>query len=118
MIFTAVQTGNDAPGYAQTGAEMEQLAAAQPGFLGIEHAGGADGSITVSYWRSLEDIAAWRRHADHATAQRAGRERWYRTYAVRVAKVEREAFFPGREKANTRTGSTQPGTAAALTSAP
>jgi heme-degrading monooxygenase HmoA len=95
VIFTAVQTGNDASGYAQTAAEMEKLAAQQPGYLGMEHAGGGDGSITVSYWRSLEDIAAWRRHADHLMAQRAGRERWYRAYALRVARVEREAFFPG-----------------------
>src|SRR5262245_44191559 len=85
VIFTSVRSEADAAGYGQTAAEMEALAAQQPGYLGIEHAGGADGAITVSYWRSLEDIAAWRRHADHLAAQRAGRERWYRGYVLRVA---------------------------------
>jgi heme-degrading monooxygenase HmoA len=94
VIFTSVRTANDPRGYEQTAAEMEALAAQQPGYLGIEHAGTDAGAITVSYWRSSEDIAAWRRHADHLTAQRAGRERWYRGYTLRVAKVERANAFP------------------------
>jgi heme-degrading monooxygenase HmoA len=94
VIFTSIRTANDATGYQQTAEQMEDLAKHQPGYLGIEHAGSDQGSITVSYWRSLEDIAAWRRHADHLAAQRAGRERWYRNYTLRVAKVERASAFP------------------------
>ena len=29
--------------------------------------------MTVSYWRDLDSIAAWKRHADHLMAQRMGR---------------------------------------------
>jgi heme-degrading monooxygenase HmoA len=93
VVFTSVRTDGDA-GYAQTSDEMSRLAQEQPGYLGMESARGADGvGITVSYWRDLESIRRWKAHADHLAAQRAGRERWYRAYRVRVCRVEREYAF-------------------------
>jgi heme-degrading monooxygenase HmoA len=74
--------------------EMFALASDQPGFLGVETARGADGvGITVSYWESLDAIREWRRHADHQVAQKLGREKWYRAYKLRVARVERAYGF-------------------------
>lgn len=94
VIFTSVRTEGD-HGYGQTAGEMEALAAQQPGYLGLESARSPDGlGITVSYWRSAEDIRAWKAVGDHLAAQRAGRERWYRAYTVRVCKVERAYGFP------------------------
>jgi len=93
VIFTSLRTDGD-DGYAQTADEMLRLAAAQPGFLGVESAREEALGITVSYWETEEAIAAWRRHADHQAAQRAGRERWYRAYALRVARDERARIFP------------------------
>jgi len=88
-IFTSRRAGAPGDGYAEMAQRMEELAAAQPGYLGIEHARGDDGiGITVSYWRSLEDIRAWKAVAEHRLAQRLGRERWYAAYHVRVARVE------------------------------
>ena len=49
--------------------------------------------ITVSYWRSLEDIANWKRVAEHREAQRGGREKWYTAYKTRIARVERDYGF-------------------------
>jgi heme-degrading monooxygenase HmoA len=90
VIFTSVRTPDDDAGYAQTAEEMERLAAEQPGFLGIESVRDAQGiGITVSYWSTQESIAAWRANGDHRTAQRLGRERWYRAYDLRIARVER-----------------------------
>jgi heme-degrading monooxygenase HmoA len=94
VIFTSLRTEGDHE-YAQTSDEMMALAARQPGYLGVESARGPDGlGITVSYWRDLGAIRAWKAHADHLAAQRAGRERWYRAYRVRVCRVEREYGFP------------------------
>lgn len=93
VVFTSERTAGD-DGYAQTSEEMVALASAQPGFLGVESARGEDGlGITVSYWRDEGAIRAWRAHADHLVAQRAGRRRWYRAYRVRVCRVEREYGF-------------------------
>ena len=93
VVFTSERMEGDG-GYAQTAREMEALAATQPGYLGIESARGEAGlGITVSYWASLEAIRAWRDVADHRTAQRLGRERWYRAFKVRITRVERDYGF-------------------------
>jgi heme-degrading monooxygenase HmoA len=89
VIFTSRRTAVD-EGYGPTAERMMELAAQQPGYLGVESARGADGlGITVSYWRALEDIAAWRRQLEHADARDAGRARWYTHYELRIARVER-----------------------------
>jgi len=92
VIFSTVR--NEQPGdqYDQTSVAMMNLAAQQPGFLGVETAH-ADIGITVSYWTDEESIAAWKRDADHAFAQYEGRARWYDAYELRVARVERAHSF-------------------------
>jgi len=94
VIFTSQRSAADAAGYDLMAARMVELAAQQPGYLGVESARGADGlGITVSYWRDLESIAAWKANAQHQVAQRSGRERWYSGFSLRVAKVERQSWF-------------------------
>ncbi|MGD9792229.1 MAG: antibiotic biosynthesis monooxygenase [Acidimicrobiia bacterium] len=89
VIFTSIRTDVD-EGYAEMATAMEDLAARQMGYLGIESARGSDGlGITVSYWVDAESARAWKQIADHLVAQRLGRERWYQSYRVRVATVER-----------------------------
>lgn len=88
VIFTSLQT-DDVAGYGEMAERMESLAAEQPGYLGFEAARSGLG-IAVSYWATDADARAWKRLAEHAEAQRLGRERWYADYRVRVATVERE----------------------------
>ncbi len=91
VIFTNHRTPQEA-GYSDMAADMMALAARQPGFLGVDHAR-EDVGITVSYWESLEAIAAWKAQADHRQAQEKGRTLWYRQYTVRICRVEREYSF-------------------------
>ncbi len=89
VIFSSVLSP-DVDGYAEMSATMDELAARQEGYLGHESARGDDGiGITVSYWRDEAAIARWYQNAEHRVAQRFGRERWYKAYSIRVAKVER-----------------------------
>jgi putative acetyltransferase len=89
VIFTS-QRGEDDRGYGAMAERMMQLAAKQPGFLGVETVRGSDGfGITVSYWATEEAIAAWKAHSEHQTAQEAGKRVWYPQYELRIAKVER-----------------------------
>jgi heme-degrading monooxygenase HmoA len=88
VIFTSLRTEHAGDGYEETAARMFELAAEQPGCLGIESAREGVG-LTVSYWRDEEAIAAWKADAEHQLAQKHGRERWYREYALRIARVER-----------------------------
>jgi len=77
---------------------MEELAAQQPGYLGIETARDGNGfGITVSYWETLDAIRAWKANAEHLVAQKNGRERWYASYNLRVCRVEYEYSSPQGE---------------------
>ena len=69
---------------------MRELAAQQPGFLGMQSARDANGyGITVSYWKDEKSINNWRANAKHQIAQKMGREKWYPAYSIRIAKVTR-----------------------------
>ena len=90
VIFTSKRNGRDDAGYAGATEAMDALAAAQPGYRGMESARGVDGvGITVSYWADDDAAKAWRDHPDHARTRDAGRGRWYDWYRVSVARVER-----------------------------
>lgn len=96
VIFSSQRTEGD-QGYAVMAERMLDLAKAQPGFLGVESARNAQGfGITVSYWTDEAAIAAWKAHAEHAVAMRAGREVWYESFHLRVCRVERESGKAGR----------------------
>ena len=88
VIFTSVRTDVD-EGYAQMAGKMVQLAAEQPGFLGMESARN-DVGITVSYWDSLEAIKNWKNNLEHLAAQKLGHEKWYSHFKTRISKVERD----------------------------
>jgi heme-degrading monooxygenase HmoA len=88
VIFTSLRPPGD-HGYARAAAAMNELAARQPGYLGLESAREGVG-ITVSYWRDEASARAWKQVAEHLAVQRRGREVWYLDYRVRVAVVTRD----------------------------
>jgi heme-degrading monooxygenase HmoA len=91
VIFTSVRAEGDL-GYSVMATAMLELATQQPGYLGVESARD-DVGITVSYWENLESIRQWKTNVDHQLAQKTGRDIWYRCYATRIAKVERDYSF-------------------------
>lgn len=88
VIFTSLRTPGD-NGYGEMANRMVELAEQQEGFLGIESAR-EDVGITVSYWRDLESIKAWKKNSEHRGAQKKGHESWYSSFKVRISKVERD----------------------------
>jgi heme-degrading monooxygenase HmoA len=94
VIFTSTRTAID-DGYGAMSERMVELAAQQPGFLGVESARGANGvGITVSYWSSLDAIGAWKANSEHRVAQASGRKKWYAQFEARICRVERAYRFP------------------------
>lgn len=91
VIFTSTRTEGD-NGYNKMADAMEALAKTQKGFIGIDSARNTIG-ITVSYWKTLEDIKNWKQNTDHLMAQKLGIKEWYSWYNVRICKVEREYDF-------------------------
>ncbi len=93
VIFTSRRTEGD-HGYGDTASRMDELAAQQPGYLGMETARGADGlGITISYWASEAAIAAWSAHAEHRVAKSNGVTQWYTEYVIRHGVIAREKRF-------------------------
>ncbi|MEW5757431.1 MAG: antibiotic biosynthesis monooxygenase [Pseudomonadota bacterium] len=90
VIFTSIRSDGD-NGYAETARQMLELAAEQPGFLGVESARQEIG-ISVSYWASMDAIQRWKENMAHRQAQVRARE-WYKAFRVRVCRVEREYGF-------------------------
>jgi heme-degrading monooxygenase HmoA len=88
VIFSSIQT-QDIAGYEDMATYMVELAKQQNGFLGFESARNEVG-ITVSYWRDLSSIKAWKNNVTHLEAQRLGRNQWYEKFRVRICKVELE----------------------------
>jgi heme-degrading monooxygenase HmoA len=94
VIFTAQRTDVENEAYETAAWRMVELACQQPGYLGIESARDQTGlGITVSYWESAEAAKAWKNVGEHLLVQEAGRDRWYSSYTIRIATVEREYGF-------------------------
>ena len=91
VVFTSMRTEDDLE-YAEMADKMIDLAGKQEGFLGVESARNELG-ITVSYWESLEAIKKWKLHAEHTEAREKGRSIWYKSFKVRICKVEHEYGF-------------------------
>ena len=96
VIFTSLRT-DEVEGYGETAVRMTELAAQQPGFLGVEFAREEIG-ITVSYWADLDSIKAWKQNAEHIIAQEHGQTHWYQQYKTRIVKVERDYEWSQSQK--------------------
>ncbi len=89
VIFTSQRSAGDR-GYARMADRMDDLAKSMPGYLGVDSVRDETGAgITVSYWKTEEDIRNWKKHSEHVIAQETGKSTWYTHYSVRIAKVER-----------------------------
>ena len=69
--------------------ELEKI----DGFISIERfrSLNQEGKIlSLSFWRDEEAVARWRQQEQHQAAQRAGRNRIFRDYRIRVAAVMRD----------------------------
>ena len=90
VIFVSDVTGIDLRGYGEAAAAMAAMAAAQPGYRGIDSVRGGDGvGITISYWTDEAAAVAWRGNPDHAAIRDRGRGVWYRSYSLHVAEISR-----------------------------
>lgn len=91
VIFTSTLV-EDSVEYQNMALQMERLAKAQPGYIKIESVRN-DIGITISYWENEQAILNWKSNVDHQLAQKLGREKWYASYKVEIAKIERSYTF-------------------------
>jgi heme-degrading monooxygenase HmoA len=90
VIFASQRAGSDAAAYGAMADRMVELAAQQPGYIGVESFRDADGfGVTISYWESELAIRNWKANTEHLEAQRRGRTDWYAHFDLRVCRIER-----------------------------
>lgn len=98
VIFSSQRNPTGPGQYDEAATRMIELAAQQPGFLGVESVRDQSGKgITISYWENLEAMEAWKKNGEHRLAQKMGRSGWYSSFTTKVCKVEREFGFTYEE---------------------
>ena len=94
VIFKAkVDELDDA--YQEAIAEMKQLAFEEYGCLQFDSMNQGDDRIALSYWESEAAIQNWKKNSKHLNAQQSGRDKWYKSYSVEVAEINRSYRFDG-----------------------
>ena len=93
VIFTSELNSDAASEYEEVAQRIADLAKAQPGFLSA-HSTRIDGKgITISYWASQQDVYNWKWNEDHQLAQKLGRDKFYKSFQITVARIEKETEF-------------------------
>jgi heme-degrading monooxygenase HmoA len=80
--------------YARVAQRLRELATGTCGCLDFIAVNEGSDEVALSYWSSQESIRAWRSHSEHVLAQELGRDRWYESYVVQVAHIERDYRWP------------------------
>ncbi|VAX00898.1 hypothetical protein MNBD_GAMMA21-2319 [hydrothermal vent metagenome] len=89
VIFTAERLVLDDE-YNQTAEKMRTLAFEKYNCVDFQSLREGDKEITISYWKNLDDIHAWKQDKEHIQAQQSGRDKWYRHYDVKIVEILRE----------------------------
>lgn len=77
------RAGIDQVAYDAEAQRMEELAAAQPGYLSFKSYVASDcEAVAVSEWADETSARAWGRHAEHLAAQANGRNAYYQSYTL------------------------------------
>ena len=89
VIFRARLNKTDQT-YRDTASRLRELAMNRYGCIDFISMTEGDREIAISYWASMDEIAAWKQDAEHQQAQHLGRTKWYRSYSVQILRVEHE----------------------------
>ena len=90
VIFASQRAEGNVRAYGAMADHMVELAAQQPGFIGVESSRGEDGfGVTISYWESEQAIRNWKANTEHLEAQHRGKSDWYAHFDLRVCRIER-----------------------------
>jgi heme-degrading monooxygenase HmoA len=90
-IFRSVRTDHSATEYEEWSQRMDELVVTMPGYIG--HTSVRDDAsgqgVTVSYFRSMAELVAWKQVPEHVEAQALGRSSFYTEYEIEVAEIVR-----------------------------
>jgi heme-degrading monooxygenase HmoA len=86
--------------YAAAVERMSELARSMPGYVSHKSFYAEDGErCTIVEFEHEDGLRVWRSNAEHRTAQKMAREKFYTEYSVQVCTLERESKFKAEEPA-------------------
>ena len=88
VIFRARIRELDAE-YAEYAERLRERALRDFGCLEFESLREGECELALSWWPSLEAIAAWRDDPEHRAAQERGRSEWYREFSVEICEARK-----------------------------
>ncbi len=91
VIFSSYRTDND-DDYENTMKILSDVSKNYDDFLGMESSRDGFG-ISVSYWKTYEGIMMWKKDSEHLIAKEKGKQYWYKSYAIRIARVKYQNYF-------------------------
>jgi len=94
VVFRSTLGPHAGADYSEMAAEMLARAKTMPGFVEFKSFKADDGErLSLVYWEDAETLRTWREDVRHREAQRIGRERWYDSFRIDVAHIERSKRF-------------------------
>ncbi len=76
--------------YTRTAGVLREKAMTEYGCMGFDSATEDNTEIAISYWPTLEQIAAWRDDPEHRLAKAKGQNKWYRKFSVQIVETIEE----------------------------
>ncbi len=102
-IFRSTRTDRSGDEYEEWSNRMDRLVATMPGYIG--HASFRDDAsgrgVTISYFRSMAELVAWKQVPEHLEAQALGRSAFYTEYEIEVAEIVRRYEWTSLEEPGT-----------------
>lgn len=75
--------------YFATAKQLRELAREKYACVEFISFSEGDQELAISYWKSQDDIVAWKKDSFHQLAQEKGRDKWYSNYSVEVTEIVR-----------------------------
>ena len=76
--------------YVQMADQLRELATNQYGCAGFTSSSDGHTEIAISYWHDLDSIRSWKNDPQHITAQKLGKQKWYKNFRVQIVNILRE----------------------------
>ena len=89
VIFRAVTRDLDQE-YLELAEQLRRLAIDKYGCREFFALTEGNQEVAISYWDTEEQVRNWKQDALHLQAQQLGRKKWYESYRVQIAEVQRE----------------------------
>ena len=75
--------------YVQMADQLRELAIGKYGCQEFTAVTEGNEEIAISYWQTLDQIRDWKNDPVHRSAQKLGREKWYKSFSVEVCEIVR-----------------------------